>query len=27
MENTKERFERPGQPELPVDYFLVAAHF
>jgi hypothetical protein len=27
MENTKERFERPGQPELPVDYFLVAARF
>jgi len=27
MENTKERFERPGQPELPVDYFLVVAHF
>jgi hypothetical protein len=27
MENTKERFERPGQPEPPVDYFLVAARF
>src|SRR5438093_2807808 len=27
MENTEERFERPGQPELPVDYFLVVAHF
>lgn len=27
MENTKERFERSGQPELPVDYFLVVAHF
>jgi hypothetical protein len=27
MENTKERFESPGQPELPVDYFLVAAGF
>ena len=27
MENTKERFERPGQPEPPVDYFLVVAHF
>ena len=25
MENTKERFERPGQPEPPVDYFLVVA--
>jgi len=27
MENTKQRFERPGQPEPPVDYFLVVAHF
>ena len=27
MKNTKERFERPGQPEPPVDYFLVVAHF
>lgn len=27
MENTKERFVRSGQPELPVDYFLVVAHF
>lgn len=27
MENTKERSEKPGQPELPVDYFLVVARF
>src|SRR5260370_8830567 len=27
MKNTKERLERPGQPEPPVDYFLVVAHF
>lgn len=27
MGNTKERFERLGQPELPVDYFLVSAHY
>ena len=27
MENTKERLERPGQPEPPVDYFLVVAHY
>lgn len=27
MENIKERFESPGQPELPVDYFLVVARY
>jgi len=27
MENTKERLEREGQPEPPVDYFLVVAHY
>ena len=27
MQNTKERFERQGQPEPPVDYFLIVAHF
>jgi hypothetical protein len=26
MENTREQFERIGQPELPVDYFLVVTH-
>lgn len=24
MQNTKERFEQPGRPELPVDYFVVS---
>ena len=27
MDKTKERAERPGQPEPLVDYFLVVAHF
>jgi len=27
METTKERLEREGQPEPPVDYFLVVAHY
>jgi hypothetical protein len=27
MENTKERFDRPGQPELPVDYFIVLTQY
>jgi hypothetical protein len=26
MKITKERYEQPGQPELPVDYFLVVTH-
>ena len=25
--NTRERFEQPGQPEPPVDYFLISAHY
>ena len=27
MENTKQRFDRSEQPEPPVDYFLVVAHY
>ena len=27
MENHRERFEQLGQPELPVDYFFVAARY
>jgi|SRR5215471_2880691 len=27
MNDTKERSESPGQPEPPVDYFLVSAHY
>ncbi len=27
MNNTKKTAEKPGQPEPPVDYFLVVAHY
>jgi hypothetical protein len=27
MENIEQRFERPGQPKPPADYFLVVARF